>query len=244
MRRAWAVVIDLDDTLLATDLARRRGRRALRRYQIDPRGFAAAEREWIARYLRGECGVDDVRAGRMAAVGLTGALAAEADLLYRTVAAVYRPRSSARRLLRGLRSAGIVTAILTNGTQYPQAQKIRESGFLELVDAVVYAGDSGIRKPDVRAFQATLDVVGGAPERALSLGDSYEHDIRGALELGFAGGVWLTRRRPRSLPHQVDVVRGLEQALERILARCAAERPAELGLDGTGCDPASRELPA
>ena len=75
-----------------------------------------------------------------------------------------------------LRADGIRTAILTNGTDTIPAEA-EELGLTEHFDAIFNSAEIGWAKPDARAFQHVLDVLG------LQADDS-ESKLAGAEELG------------------------------------------------------------
>lgn len=212
-------MLDLDDTLVASARARRRARRTLRDWGIDPVRFAAAERRWWARYSRGGLEIEELRAGRLAEVGLTGDAAVAADLAYREVSSAIGLRRGARRLLTQLRAAGLATVILTNGSIDPQRRKLEDSGLLELVDAALVSEEIGWHKPDARAFAAALAAVGGRPGSSAMVGDAPENDVAGALAAGFARVVWMAPARRRPHPDaRVATVRRLDQVLAALSA--------------------------
>jgi putative hydrolase of the HAD superfamily len=61
---------------------------------------------------------------------------------------------------------------------------LRAAGLEELLDGVVTSAAAGAPKPAPAIFQAALALAGAAPEQALHVGDSIEHDVRGALAAG------------------------------------------------------------
>jgi len=78
------------------------------------------------------------------------------------------------------------TAVLTNGPEARQADKVGAVGLAERVDCVVYAGDMPRRKPHAAPFEATLSSLGVPPDRALYVGDSLSYDVAGAHNAGLA----------------------------------------------------------
>jgi len=76
------------------------------------------------------------------------------------------------------------TAVLTNGPEYRQAEKVGAVGLTERVDTVVYAGDMPRRKPHAAPFESTLDSLGVSANRALYVGDSLGYDVAGAHNAG------------------------------------------------------------
>ena len=59
---------------------------------------------------------------------------------------------------------------------------------------VVTAEGSGVYKPDPKAFEAALDVIGVKPSGVLHVAQSLYHDIAPATAMGLAT-VWIDRNR-------------------------------------------------
>ncbi|MDS0259340.1 HAD family hydrolase [Haloarcula sp. S1CR25-12] len=91
--------------------------------------------------------------------------------------------SGAERALSAARAAG-ATAVLTNGPEARQADKVGAVDLDSRVDTVVYAGDMARRKPHAAPFEATLSALDVAPDRALYVGDSLGYDVAGAHNAG------------------------------------------------------------
>jgi len=99
-------------------------------------------------------------------------------------------RADMIEVAREARDRGVKTAIVTNN--------VREFGDAwramlpadELFDAIVDSAHVGLRKPDPRIFQLALERLGAAPHQALFVGDSPEHDLRGAEAAGIPF-VWM-----------------------------------------------------
>ena len=83
-----------------------------------------------------------------------------------------------------LRTGGIRTAILTNGTDTID-DELRDHGIDGRFDAVFNSAVIGFAKPDVRAFQHVLDALGLAPEEVFFTDDSAAK-LAGARTLGIA----------------------------------------------------------
>ena len=206
------MVVDLDDTLIASAQARARARRMLARYGIRGRDFARADWRWWRKFSAENLTMEQLRAGRMADVGVADpAVAHEADLAYRSVGSAINLRRGARALLEGIRDAGMRAVILTNGSIDPQRAKAERTGLLHLVAGVVVSEEAGFHKPDPRAFAAALAVTGDPPERAAMVGDRWEFDIEGALAAGFARAVWVSRTRRRSDDPRLKIVKNLSE---------------------------------
>jgi putative hydrolase of the HAD superfamily len=213
-----AVVLDLDDTLIASARAAQRARRQLLDFGVSPRRFLAADRRWWQRYLQGEVTLEQLREGRWRDLGLDPVTAAKADDAYRTTARIVNVRTGARALLRRLRALGLRIAILTNGAVEPQWRKIDKVGLGDLVDAVVITEAIGFHKPDERAFLAALERVETGASAAAMVGDTLENDVAGALATGFKKIIWLTRNGHHPDPRVVPVKR-LEAVVPALLAQ-------------------------
>ena len=121
--------------------------------------------------------------------------------------------------IRSLRSQGIRVGVLTNGPSELQRRKLRASGLLEELDAVAISGEIGAHKPDARAFERALELLGTRAEETAMVGDDLVNDVGGALAAGFAAVVWV-ERRPGEPPEGAYLVRQV------------AEVPKILGLTG------------
>ncbi|QFZ24458.1 HAD family phosphatase [Saccharothrix syringae] len=82
-------------------------------------------------------------------------------------------------LVRELRADGLTTALLSNswGEGYP------EDLLLELFDTVVISGRVGLRKPDRRIFEHTLEQV-GLPAHRCAFFDDSPANVEGARAVG------------------------------------------------------------
>jgi epoxide hydrolase-like predicted phosphatase len=95
------------------------------------------------------------------------------------------PRPEMLELVRRLRTTGYRTALVTNN--------VREAGdswralmpLDELFDVVVDSCEVGMRKPDPRIYELTLDRLGVEPARAVFL-DDHPGNVAGAQRAGLA----------------------------------------------------------
>jgi putative hydrolase of the HAD superfamily len=120
--------------------------------------------------------------------------------------------------IRALRARGIRVGVLTNGPSALQRRKLRASGLADEFDAIAVSGELGFHKPDRRAFEKALALLGTCAEETAMVGDDLENDVAGALAAGFAAVVWV-ERAPGALPAGARLVREI------------AEVPRILGLD-------------
>jgi len=97
----------------------------------------------------------------------------------------------ARELLVGLRRR-FRLGLLTNGPSEMQWSKIRGNQIESLFDAIAVAGDTGIYKPDPRAFAMLLERLRVAADDAVYVGDSLAMDVAGARAAALRS-VWISR---------------------------------------------------
>ncbi len=168
-----ALVLDLDDTLVAASGAMRRAQRVLLELGVDPEQWQSTFGRWWSRFEAGEVRASDMRYARWADLGLTGEAGVAADMAWRRVAFAGRLRNGARVLLRDARRAGFRLAILTNGTIDPQRLTIARTGLLGLVDGVIVSEELGLHKPHPEPFRQAAALVGAAPAEATMVGDTF-----------------------------------------------------------------------
>lgn len=120
--------------------------------------------------------------------------------LYRTPT----PFPEVADMLRTLRSAGIVTAILSNGSPEMLADAVRAGGLENLFDRVLSADAVRRFKTHPAVYQFALDEL-GLPAQAISFQSSNGWDAYGASAFGMQV-VWCNRygQQPERLPGQPD----------------------------------------
>lgn len=82
--------------------------------------------------------------------------------------------------------------VITNGPSDVQRAKIELLDVARLVDFIIISEEFGAAKPDPTIFEAALAQAGAAPNEAVFIGDSAEHDMAGAMALGMAT-IWINR---------------------------------------------------
>lgn len=92
----------------------------------------------------------------------------------------------AGELLNGLKEQYRLGLICNTGRTPGTMLKIvlQRLGILEFFDVLTFSDAVGVRKPDPRIFQVTLEQLGVAPNRALHVGDDPTTDIVGAQGVG------------------------------------------------------------
>lgn len=119
------------------------------------------------------------------------------------------PAPGAVETVRSLRRLGIRVGILTNGPSAFQRRKLHVSGLAVEVDAVAVSGELGVAKPDRRAFELALALLGTTSSATAMVGDSVENDVLGGLRAGLAAVVWLPGTRSGPAPDGALVARSV-----------------------------------
>jgi 2-haloacid dehalogenase len=115
-------------------------------------------------------------------------------------------------VLRRLKTAGLRTAILSNGSPMMLDAAVRESGLSTLLDAVLSVESVGVYKPHPKVYQLAVDRL-GIPAAAIAFQSSNALDAYAASAFGMRV-VWCNRygQRPERLPGKPDrMVRSLAE---------------------------------
>lgn len=89
----------------------------------------------------------------------------------------------AQPALAELRAKGLRLVVVSNWDASLPAV-LEDVGLAPLIDAVVVSAEAGRSKPDPRIFEAALAAARCDADAALHVGDSSEHDLRGAGAAG------------------------------------------------------------
>ena len=206
MRRTWAVVFDMDDTLYSYDEFVGSGYRAVGAHLADARGAdasAVVHSLWQARALaHGQ----EFQAMCLAH-GWPPELAPHLVDVFRHHQPAIRLAAGAALVLEGLRRRGWRLGVLTNGSPRVQRAKVRALGLEPLVDGVVYAEEavSG-GKPASAAFHAIVTRLGSDPARTVMVGDDLRTDIGGARHAGLHAIHMASPATLAAVPEMLDVL--------------------------------------
>lgn len=96
--------------------------------------------------------------------------------------------------LQALRQSGLAIGILTDARALKAWFRLIYLGLQDEFDFVLSFTDTGVRKPESKAFQAAIDKVRESvpdirPEEILMVGDSYTRDILGAKKAGMMAAI-------------------------------------------------------
>jgi len=75
--------------------------------------------------------------------------------------------------------------IITNGFEEVQHIKMKSSGLDPYFGHVITSERAGAKKPDPRIYQFSAELTKATPEQSIMIGDHFEADIFGALEVGW-----------------------------------------------------------
>ncbi|MCS6918504.1 MAG: HAD family hydrolase [Fimbriimonadales bacterium] len=87
--------------------------------------------------------------------------------------------------------------VITNGPAYEQRRELQTLDIEGLFDIVAIEGEVGIGKPHKPIFEFVQQQLNLPPEQILFIGNSWEHDVMGALNAGWQAA-WINRD---GLPH-------------------------------------------
>jgi 2-haloacid dehalogenase len=115
-------------------------------------------------------------------------------------------------VLKRLKTAGLRTAILSNGSPMMLDAAVKEAGLGSLLDAVLSVEEVGVYKPHPKVYQLAVDRL-GVPAGAIAYESSNAWDAYAASAFGMQV-VWCNRygQRPERLPGKPDrMVRSLAE---------------------------------
>jgi putative hydrolase of the HAD superfamily len=114
-------------------------------------------------------------------------------------------------------------ALVTNGPSWSQRPKIERFHLSSYMHTIIVSEEVGCAKPDPQIFHIALRALAVAPDEAIFVGDSPEHDLHGAAMAGMRA-IWVNRHGatlPPDTPQPIAVVEGLRD-LAAIIRACAS----------------------
>lgn len=190
------VLLDLDGTLVDHEGAAAAGLRAwLPTVGLAPTDAAIArwatvQEPHLAAWRDGRISFTEQRRRRLRDyLGIAGT-DAELDEIFAGYATHYedawRAFDDVAGALAALAEAGLVTAVLTNGSRGQQLRKLARTGLGDRVGPVFTVDDLGVAKPHARAFREACARWGLDPGEVLSVGDDHALDVLGARAAGLS----------------------------------------------------------
>jgi putative hydrolase of the HAD superfamily len=77
-----------------------------------------------------------------------------------------------------------VMHIITNGFEEVQFKKLKNSNLLPFFDQIITSEKVGVKKPNPKIFQYAMDISGASSNESIMIGDNFEADILGAINVG------------------------------------------------------------
>ena len=125
----------------------------------------------------------------------------------------WKVKADTAPLLSELRSRGFIVSLLTNWDSRVH-RVIADSQVKGCFDHVFVSSEIGFEKPDPRIFKSVQERLNLRAKQILHVGDSLQHDIEGALSVGWQAIRLLSEAPPvsrypsiRSLPELLEIVK-------------------------------------
>jgi putative hydrolase of the HAD superfamily len=221
------VIFDLDDTLydttLQVSLARRNAVKAMIAAGLDATEDEAEEALGKVVSEKGsnyQCHYDEMLS-RMGAVPNPKVVAAGIVAYHETKRMHLTPYPDTMPTLLSLRDNGYRLAVVTDGLNVKQWEKLIRLGLSDLFHTVVIAGQDIQPKPSPQPFIAAANQFNLRPEECIVVGDRPDKDIAGAKRAGMAS-VQLVRgehapRKPSGKDEEPDYIIGSLPELKALL---------------------------
>lgn len=116
-------------------------------------------------------------------------------------------------VLRGIRASGIKMGLISN-TQRCLATFAEHFELRGLFDVALSSFEHGYMKPHPSIFEAALAAVASPPADAVMVGDSFAHDIAGALSIGMRGVLVARDGHAGDAPPGLPVIQSLRELPE------------------------------
>ena len=134
-----------------------------------------------------------------------------------------RPVPGMFELVRDLAAAAVPVGIVSN-SEGRLAELVAEIEPQVRFAVIADSGKLGFEKPDPRIFQFAAEQIGVEARDLVHVGDAWETDVRGALDVG-ARAIWFAPSEARALPDGVVVSRSAGE-LRKLLREWGAQIPA------------------
>lgn len=135
------------------------------------------------------------------------------DLFWNSFLGAMKPFAGAAETFDAIRARGLKIGIGTNMTADWQLKKLAVLGLIDKIDFVVSSEESGADKPDSALFTLCAKKAGCAPSDCLFVGDSIEHDVKGAKAVSMRP-VWICADAAKRAAHpDVESIGALPELL-------------------------------
>ncbi|MBP2045516.1 TIGR02253 family HAD-type hydrolase [Methanobacterium aggregans] len=85
-----------------------------------------------------------------------------------------------------LKGKGYPLGVISNGITIKQWEKLIRLGLHHFFEEVVTSQEAGVEKPDKEIFQLALERMGCEAERSIMIGNKFNEDIMGAINVGMS----------------------------------------------------------
>ncbi|MBJ6360562.1 HAD family hydrolase [Paenibacillus sp. MAHUQ-46] len=109
-------------------------------------------------------------------------------------------------------------AICTNGTKETQFIKIEKAGLEGIFDTIICSDDVDVRKPHPYIYNYCVEQLGTSVDQCIFVGDSWEYDIVGALDIHMRCA-WILKNDSKmniNVPAQVSIYSSAVQFIDSI----------------------------
>src|SRR3989338_740906 len=124
------------------------------------------------------------------------------DIKYRDrILSEFKENKGEERLLAGVieflkmvKYNGLRVGIITDGKKSRQKERIKKARIYEIMDFIYYGNGKKEKKPNKKAMNKIFSSFKIKPEQFLYIGNDFEIDIKGMLEIG-AKACWVTSEK-------------------------------------------------
>ncbi|TDU34257.1 putative hydrolase of the HAD superfamily [Gelidibacter sediminis] len=102
--------------------------------------------------------------------------------------------------------------IITNGFEEAQLKKMNSSAITPYFKTITNADIAGVKKPNPIIFDYALKIANARPNESIMIGDNYEADVLGALNVGY-DAIFFNYRNDYTEPH-IKQIKHLSQIKE------------------------------
>lgn len=114
-----------------------------------------------------------------------------------------------------LKSKGYHLGVISNGITIKQWEKLIRLGLHHFFDEVVTSEEAAVDKPDEKIFRLALDRMGCQAEKSIMVGNKFNDDILGAINIGMAAILVNSELTPDEKKYldekgiEIDIVSGI-----------------------------------
>ena len=207
-----AILLDLDDTILANEVMKEECWKRVgdefsdQLKNVKPENLVSAimkKSDWFwSDQLRHKEWRQKLEEARRVIVGMTFSDLGIADdsLSYRIADSfsmardkAIHPFPGAIETVEGLRTRGVTLVLVTNGSSTAQRKKIERFNLGNLFEHILIEGEQGVGKPEERIYRIAMEKAGTSPGETWMVGDNIIWDVLAPQKLGIKG-IWIDNK--------------------------------------------------